>query len=97
MYQQVLRRFSKFNAIQLSEPAPLRDLLLMALKDEELETRGDETETDDDLKEKIAQVVTPSLPLSLSLSYLHLCCMGKKCCNIPQNLGICDGMIVKHV
>ncbi|XP_078180194.1 MUTL-homolog 1 isoform X1 [Carex rostrata] len=56
MYQQVLRRFSKFNAIQLSEPAPLRDLLLMALKDEELETRGDETETDDDLKEKIAQM-----------------------------------------
>lgn len=67
MYRQVLCRFSKFNAIQLSEPAPLRDLLLMALKDEELETRGDETETDDDLKEKIAQVVAPSLPL-LSLS-----------------------------
>jgi DNA mismatch repair protein MLH1 len=61
MYQQVLRRFSKFNAIQLSEPAPLRDLLLMALKDEELETTGDETETNDDLKERIAQVVVPSL------------------------------------
>ncbi|WVZ67344.1 hypothetical protein U9M48_016434 [Paspalum notatum var. saurae] len=36
MYQQALCRFGNFNAIQLSEPAPLLDLLLMALKDDEL-------------------------------------------------------------
>jgi hypothetical protein len=36
----------------------------MALKDEELETIGDETEINDDLKERIAQVVVPSLTSS---------------------------------
>ena len=35
MYQQALCRFGNFNAIQLSEPAPLRELLTMALKDDE--------------------------------------------------------------
>ncbi|RWR92654.1 DNA mismatch repair protein MLH1 isoform X2 [Cinnamomum micranthum f. kanehirae] len=34
MYQQVLRRFAHFNAIQLSDPAPLTELLVMALKEE---------------------------------------------------------------
>lgn len=53
MYQQVLRRFAHFNAIQLSDPAPLSDLILLALKEEDLETEGDENV---DLKEKIAEV-----------------------------------------
>lgn len=34
MYQQVLRRFAHFNAIQLSDPAPLTELLVIALKEE---------------------------------------------------------------
>nr|CAD1824585.1 unnamed protein product [Ananas comosus var. bracteatus] len=53
MYQQVIRRFAHFNAIQLSEPAPLQDLLMMALKEEDLESPADEN---DDLKQKIAEV-----------------------------------------
>jgi len=51
MYQQALRRFGNFNAIQLSEPAPLQELLLMALKDDEL--IGDEN---DEEKLEIAEV-----------------------------------------
>lgn len=51
MYQQALCRFGNFNAIQLSEPAPLQELLLMALKDDEL--MGDE---DDGEKKEIAEV-----------------------------------------
>lgn len=91
MYQQVLRRFSKFNAIQLSEPAPLRDLLLMALRDEELETGGDETETNSDLKEKIAQVVALTLPPSVPhpLSAICICvAWKKKYFSVPWNFGI---------
>ncbi|AQK98096.1 DNA mismatch repair protein MLH1 [Zea mays] len=42
MYQQALCRFGNFNAIQLSEPAPLQELLLMALKDDE--SIGDEND-----------------------------------------------------
>lgn len=42
MYQQALCRFGNFNAIQLSEPAPLQKLLLMALKD--YESIGDEND-----------------------------------------------------
>jgi DNA mismatch repair protein MLH1 len=45
MYQQALCRFGNFNAIQLSEPAPLRELLMMALKD-------DESMSDENDKEK---------------------------------------------
>jgi len=51
MYQQALCRFGNFNAIQLSEPAPLQELLLMALKDDEL--IGDENEEE---KLEIAEV-----------------------------------------
>ncbi|RLN23432.1 DNA mismatch repair protein MLH1 [Panicum miliaceum] len=51
MYQQALCRFGNFNAIQLSEPAPVRELLLMALKDDEL--MGDEN---DEEKLEIAEV-----------------------------------------
>lgn len=53
MYQQALRRFSHFNAIQLSDPAPLSELILLALKEEDLDTESSEN---DDLKEKIAEV-----------------------------------------
>ncbi|KAK4413391.1 DNA mismatch repair protein MLH1 [Sesamum alatum] len=55
MYQQVLRRFAHFSAIQLSDPAPLPELIMLALKEEELNTEGDEN---DDLKEKIAEMNT---------------------------------------
>ncbi|KAL0314100.1 UNVERIFIED_CONTAM: DNA mismatch repair protein MLH1 [Sesamum angustifolium] len=50
MYQQVLRRFAHFSAIQLSDPAPLPELIMLALKEEELNTEGDEN---DDLKERL--------------------------------------------
>jgi DNA mismatch repair protein MLH1 len=51
MYQQALCCFGNFNAIQLSEPAPLQELLLMALKD--YESIGDEN---DEEKLEIAEV-----------------------------------------
>ncbi|XP_065039683.1 DNA mismatch repair protein MLH1 isoform X2 [Musa acuminata AAA Group] len=53
MFQQVIRRFAHFNAIQLSEPAPLPELLILALKDEDLESGGD---NDDELRKKIAEL-----------------------------------------
>lgn len=53
MYQQVLQRFAHFNAIQLSEPTPLSELLMLALKEEDVATEDNEN---DDLKEKIADV-----------------------------------------
>lgn len=54
MYQQAIRRFAHFSAIQLSEPAPIPELLIMALKDEDLESTDD---NDMDLKNKIAEVI----------------------------------------
>lgn len=63
MYQQALRKYARFNAIQLSDPAPLPELLIMALKDEEVDSLGDEN---DDLKTKIAEVMKPSLNPSFS-------------------------------
>uniref|UniRef100_A0A0D9YK94 DNA mismatch repair protein S5 domain-containing protein n=2 Tax=Oryza glumipatula TaxID=40148 RepID=A0A0D9YK94_9ORYZ len=56
MYQQALCRFGNFNAIQLSESAPLQELLVMALKDDEL--MSDEK---DDEKLEIAEVNTEIL------------------------------------
>lgn len=53
MYQQVIRRFSHFNVIQLSDPAPLPDLLLMALKEVDVDPGDDETR---ETREKIAEV-----------------------------------------
>ncbi|KAH9617010.1 hypothetical protein KSS87_023847 [Heliosperma pusillum] len=58
MYQQVLRRFAHFNAIQLSDPAPLRDLIILALKEEDMEADCNE---DDVLKGKIAEMNTELL------------------------------------
>jgi len=57
MYQQALRKYGKFNAIQLSDPAPVLELLVMALKEEDLDSVGNEN---DDLKMKIAEVNEPS-------------------------------------
>lgn len=51
MYQQALCRFGNFNAMQLSEPAPLRELLVMALKDDKL--MNDENDVE---KREIAEV-----------------------------------------
>ena len=59
MYQQVLRRFAHFNAIQLSNPASLKELIMLALKEEDLDPECTEN---DDLREKIAEVMC-SLPL----------------------------------
>ena len=61
MYQQALCRFGNFNAIQLSEPAPLRELLMMALKDDE--SMSDENDKD---KLELAEV-------SCFLSWSSLC------------------------
>ncbi|GAB2217520.1 hypothetical protein Drorol1_Dr00000717 [Drosera rotundifolia] len=57
MYQQVLRRFAHFNAIQLSNPAPLCDLIKLALKEEDLL----DCQEDDDLRQKIAEMNTELL------------------------------------
>ncbi|KAH7833211.1 hypothetical protein Vadar_004148 [Vaccinium darrowii] len=58
MYQQVLRRFAHFNAIQLSEPAPLPELILLALKEEDLDPA---CSGKDELNEKIAEMNTAML------------------------------------
>ncbi|XP_021898319.1 DNA mismatch repair protein MLH1 [Carica papaya] len=58
MYQQVLRRFNHFNAIQLSDPAPVQELIQLALKEEDLDPGNNEN---DDLKEKIAEMNTELL------------------------------------
>lgn len=60
MYQQVLRRFAHFNAIQLSDPAPLPELIILALKEEDLNADGDEN---DELNKNIAKVIYLSLLL----------------------------------
>ncbi|XP_073139712.1 DNA mismatch repair protein MLH1 isoform X2 [Henckelia pumila] len=58
IYQQVLRRFAHFTAIQLSDPAPLPELIMLALKEEDLDPEGNE---DAELKEKIAEMNTELL------------------------------------
>lgn len=54
IYQQVLRRFAHFTAIQLSDPAPLPELIMLALKEEDLDPEGND---DTELREKIAEVI----------------------------------------
>lgn len=54
MYQQVLRRFARFNGIQLSDPTPLQELIILALREEDLDPDCSEN---DDLKKKIAEVI----------------------------------------
>ncbi|CAN7008782.1 hypothetical protein IGI04_011114 [Brassica rapa subsp. trilocularis] len=58
MYQQTLRRFAHFNAIQLSDPAPLSELILLALQEEDLDPENNEK---DHLKERIAEMNTELL------------------------------------
>ncbi|KMT20165.1 hypothetical protein BVRB_1g001770 isoform A [Beta vulgaris subsp. vulgaris] len=58
MYQQVLRRFAHFNAIQLSDPAPLPELIMLALKEEDTDADGSDN---DDLRKKIAEMNTELL------------------------------------
>ncbi|PKU82004.1 DNA mismatch repair protein MLH1 [Dendrobium catenatum] len=58
MYQQVIRRFGNFNAIQLSEPAPLLELLMIALKEEDLDSASDEN---DAFRKKISEMNTDLL------------------------------------
>lgn len=53
MYQQVLRRFAHFNAIQLSNPAPLFELISLALREEGVNSESNEN---DDFNEKVAEV-----------------------------------------
>lgn len=56
MYQHVLNRFAHFNAIQISNPVSLKQLIMLALKEEDSDQQCDEN---DDLKEKIAEVSCP--------------------------------------
>jgi hypothetical protein len=79
MYQQVVRRFAHFNAIQLSDPAPLSELIMLALKEEDVDPKCNEN---DDLIEKITEVtyalfrlishVLWSLYISLSICFNKL-------------------------
>ncbi|KAI7980112.1 DNA mismatch repair protein MLH1 [Camellia lanceoleosa] len=48
----VLHRFAHFNAIQLSDPAPLPELIKLALKEEDVDPECNEK---DEMKEKIAE------------------------------------------
>ncbi|XP_017981755.1 PREDICTED: DNA mismatch repair protein MLH1 isoform X2 [Theobroma cacao] len=70
MYQQVLRRFAHFNAIQLSESAPLQELLMLALKEEELDLECNEN---DDLKMKIAEMNTQLLKQKAEMLEEYFC------------------------
>ncbi|CAN6719603.1 unnamed protein product [Malus baccata var. baccata] len=54
MYQQVLRRFAYFNAIQISEPAPLKELIVLALKEgEDPECRDDIVMTENEIEHEL--------------------------------------------
>ncbi|XWS24755.1 hypothetical protein CRYUN_Cryun27aG0011000 [Craigia yunnanensis] len=70
MYQQVLRRFAHFNAIQLSEPAPLQELIMLALKEEDLDLECNEN---DDLKKKIAEMNTQLLKQKTEMLEEYFC------------------------
>ncbi|KAA8538700.1 hypothetical protein F0562_028319 [Nyssa sinensis] len=70
MYQQALHRFAHFNAIQLSDPAPLPELIMLALKDEDLDPESHEN---DDLKEKIAEMNTELLKQKAELLDEYFC------------------------
>ncbi|KAK9162100.1 hypothetical protein Syun_003002 [Stephania yunnanensis] len=70
MYQQALRRFAHFNAIQLSDPAPLSELIMMALREEDMESGSSDN---DDLKEKIAEMNTELLKQKAELLDEYFC------------------------
>lgn len=67
MYQLVLQRFGYFNAIQLSDPAPLQELITLALREEDLDTEGSEN---DDFKGKIAEVRLPINQFTIMIVFL---------------------------
>lgn len=70
MYQQVLRRFAHFNGIKLSDPAPLPELITLALKEEDLDPECSEN---DDLKKKIAELNTNLLKQKAELLDEYFC------------------------
>ncbi|KAJ0977302.1 hypothetical protein J5N97_012776 [Dioscorea zingiberensis] len=70
MYQQAISRFGHFNAIQLSDPAPIPELLMMALKEEDLESPDEES---DDLKKKIVEMNTELLKQKAELLDDYFC------------------------
>ncbi|XP_019440187.1 PREDICTED: DNA mismatch repair protein MLH1-like isoform X2 [Lupinus angustifolius] len=53
MYQQFLSQFAHHKAISISDPLPLKDLILLALKEDDIDL---EVKDDDNLKEKIAEM-----------------------------------------
>ncbi|KAA0034986.1 DNA mismatch repair protein MLH1 isoform X1 [Cucumis melo var. makuwa] len=69
MYQQVLRRFAHFNAIQLSNPAPLFELLILALKEEYANSECE----NDDFNEKVAETSTKLLKLKAEMLEEFFC------------------------
>ena len=85
MYQQVLRRFAHFNAIQLSDPAPLSELIMLALKEEDLDPECNEN---DDLIEKITEVICTLFRSTMFYAHylppsLSLCLFAS--INLPPN------------
>lgn len=70
MYQQVLRRFAHFNAIQLSNPAPLFELLILALKEENV---NPECNQDDDFNQEVAETSTQLLKLKAEMLEEFFC------------------------
>lgn len=70
MYQQVLRRFAHFNGIKLSDPAPLPELITLALKEEDLDP---ECSGNDDLEKKIAELNTNLLKQKAELLDEYFC------------------------
>ncbi|KAG8660821.1 DNA mismatch repair protein MLH1 [Manihot esculenta] len=70
MHQQVLRRFAHFNAIQLSDPAPLPELIMLALKEEDLDPESNEN---DGLKAKIAEMNTELLKEKAEMLEEYFC------------------------
>ncbi|GAV79559.1 DNA_mis_repair domain-containing protein/HATPase_c_3 domain-containing protein [Cephalotus follicularis] len=70
MYQQVLRRFAHFNAVQLSDPASVPELIMLALKEEDLDP---DCIDNDDLKEKIAEMNTELLKQQAEMLEEYFC------------------------
>ncbi|XP_042987165.1 DNA mismatch repair protein MLH1 isoform X2 [Carya illinoinensis] len=70
MYQQVLRRFAHFNAMQLSDPAPIFELIMMALKEDNSDPGCHEN---DGLIEKIAEMNTELLKQKAGLLEDYFC------------------------
>ncbi|XP_008218934.1 PREDICTED: DNA mismatch repair protein MLH1 isoform X1 [Prunus mume] len=70
MYQQVLRRFAHFNAIQISEPAPVKELIVLALKEGNLDP---ECSDNVELNDKIAEMNTELLKQKADMIEEYFC------------------------